>query len=570
MNDFGGGNGSRGGRSMVKFIGLNTILPILSVLLTMFVLISDCLPLGVPNEWVWLRQPLPEDLASFLDRGLPAFLSAALLIFFALTVDRRISRFRLRGVSCCLFVLTALTVFWQSSVLQTAASPHRELRPLWVLYDKYATGYYLQAVTEPRETWMVLQEYERDMSEGDVLHKGTHPPGLFLFNRASLWFTSTYPGPSSLLLNWVGVETVSAFRRLEAEATLAAPLKPDQFTALILTSLVSVLFCSTLPAVVYGLISQFTSNQDAWRVGVLAAAIPAISVFQPRSDVLYAQSGTVFLLLLIMSLKSRSMLKRLVPGTLAGVWSFACLLVSLAHLPVMMAGGLFIVLLTFRTWKQRKRARATDVKTASEDFKVNILTNHILPCVTVLFAFLLSLYLLKLWTGCFMPAVWRWNLVNHAAFYEQFPRTWWKWLPVNVIEMLFSAGLPVCIAAIYGMVRKYLANRNLVPAESERRMSRGRSEQSPSGTDTSDESSLRLLGIALATIWILLLFSGKNMGEAARLWCFITPWWLILLAGTGILSVKSAGSRSGWVVLLICQFLACAITTGRVSGYLQM
>ncbi len=570
MNEFGEENGSRGGRSMVKLIGLSTILPILSVLLTMFVLISDFLPLGVPNEWVWLRQPLPEDLASFLDRGLPAFLSATLLIFFALTVDRRISRFRLRGVSCCLFVLTALTVFWQSSVLQTAASPHRELRPLWVLYDKYATGYYLQALTEPRETWLVLQEYEREMSEGDVLHKGTHPPGLFLFNRAALWFTSTYPGPGGLLLNCVSVETVSAFRRLEAEATLAAPLKPDQFAALILTSLVSVLFCSTLPAVVYGLISQFTSNQDAWRVGVLAAAIPAISVFQPRSDVLYAQSGTVFLLLLMMSLKSRSMLRRLILGVLAGVWSFACLLVSLAHLPVIMASGLLIVLRIFMTWKRQKSARATDMKSATGDVEVNILTNHILPCVTVIFTFLLSLCLFNLWTGCFMLTVWRWNLLNHAAFYSQFPRTWWKWLPVNVIEMLFSAGLPVSIAAIYGMIRKYNATRNMVLAESSRRIPRGRSEQSFSGTHRSDESALSLLGIVLASIWILLLFSGKNMGEAARLWCFITPWWLILLAGTGILSVKSAGSRSGWVVLLVCQFLACAMTTGRVSGYLQM
>lgn len=210
------------------------------------------------------------------------------------------------------------------------------------------------------------------------------------------------------------------------------------------------------------------------------------------------------------------------------------------------------------------------MKSATGDVEVNILTNHILPCVTVIFTFLLSLCLFNLWTGCFMLTVWRWNLLNHAAFYSQFPRTWWKWLPVNVIEMLFSAGLPVSIAAIYGMIRKYNATRNMVLAESSRRIPRGRSEQSFSGTHRSDESALSLLGIVLASIWILLLFSGKNMGEAARLWCFITPWWLILLAGTGILSVKSAGSRSGWVVLLVCQFLACAMTTGRVSGYLQM
>lgn len=563
-------DGSGSARSILKLFRLSTILSTLAVLLTIFVLISDLLPLGVPKEWVWLRQPLPEDLTSFLDRGLPAFLSATLLIFFALTIDRRISRFRLSSVSCCLFVLTTLTVFWQSSVLQTASSPHRELRPLWVLYDKYATGYYVQAITEPRETWQVLQEYERDMSEGDVLHKGTHPPGLFLFNRAALWFTSTYPGPSGLLLNFVHGETVSAFRRLEAEAALAAPLTPDQFAALALTSLISLVFCSTLPAVVYGLISQFISRQEAWRACVLAAAIPSISVFQPRSDVLYAQSGTAFLLLLVMSLKSRSMPRRLVLSVLTGVWSFVCLLVSLAHLPVMMAGGFFVVLQMFITWKRQKSAQVADAKSASGNGGTNILTQHLLPCFLPIFSFVLSLCLFYLWTGCSMLSVWQWNLVNHAAFYGQFPRTWWKWLPVNIVEMLFSAGLPVCVAAIHGMVHRYVVQRNGLGADSSGRIPPGRSGQSSSVADATDALSLKLLSLSLATIWILLLLSGKNMGEAARLWCFVTPWWLILLASTGILSVKSADSRSGWVVLLVCQLLVCAITTGRVSGYLQM
>lgn len=570
MNELGSGSRMAGSGRTVKFRGLGSILPVLAVVLTMFVLIPEFPPLGVPNEWVWLRQPLPEDLTSFLDRALPAVLSAAILIYSAMVIDRRIAGFGKCGVSCVLLFLTILTVFWQYSVLQTASSPHRELRPLWVLYDKYATGYYLHALTEPRETWLVLQEYEREMSEGDVLHRGTHPPGLFLFNRAALWLTSNYPGPSSLLLNFVSVETVTTFRRLEAEAALAAPLKPDQFTALILTSLVSVVFCSTLPAAVYGLISHFTSRQDAWRACVLAAAIPAISVFQPRSDVLYAPSATVLLLLLSMSLRGRSMFWRLLLSTLAGGWLFACLLISLAHLPVLMAGALFVLLLMFAAWQRGRSATAKGMNSASADLVAKIPVNHMLPCTMIILAFLVSLYLFKRWTGCSMFSVWRWNLANHAAFYGQFPRTWWKWLPVNVMEMLFSAGLPVCLAVMRGGIQGYFRKSDEALFESKAGMPTDSSGRDSFETAESGRLSLRLLSIALAVTWVLLLFSGKNMGEAARLWCFVTPWWLILLSGTGNLSVKSGRSRVGWGVLLVCQMLVCAITTGRVSGYLQM
>ena len=35
-----------------------------------------------------------------------------------------------------------------------------------------------------------------------------------------------------------------------------------------------------------------------------------------------------------------------------------------------------------------------------------------------------------------------WNFRNHAAFYDHYTRTYWKWLLVNPIELIFAVGAP--------------------------------------------------------------------------------------------------------------------------------
>lgn len=529
------------------------------------------IPLGVDGEWLWTRHPLPEDLTSFLDRCLPALVAAAALMIYASMLERRITEFRRPAVVGALLVLTLLTGYWQSSVLQTAATPHRELRPLWVLYDKYATGYFLQAVQDPRSTFQVLQQYEREMSAGDVLHKGTHPPGLFLFNRLALWCTASSPSLSTHLPQWMNVQSITTFRRLEAEASLAAPLQPPQFAALILTAVVSFWVSACLPATLFTLLAQLTSRRDAWRFAVLAATLPAISVFQPRSDVLYAVSGLILLFLVIMSVRQRALINVLLSGCLAGIWMFSCLLVSLAHVPIVLAAAFFL-LFSLISVRSVANAEVPPSETGGSPRFCNLTsrTRLFLAALSTGLTFLCSLWAFSLSTSCNMLSIWTWNLKNHAAFYGQFPRTWWKWLPVNVLEMMLSVGLPVCLLVLSGIIRRFCSDR--VVADKLRNTETGEDRAIPEGRTVAwwNLTPLRQLSISLAVTWILLLVSGKNMGEAARLWCFITPWWLVLLADVGLPGLTSSASRRIWVWLLFCQLFVCAITTARVNGYLQM
>ncbi len=510
------------------------VAPLVGLLLTLFVLMADVIPLGVPGEWVWSRQPLPVDDAALTDRLFWPLLAGLLLIGAAIFGEVELSNLRLNRIQCVihLILLTGSTLLWHAAVLQSASSPHRELRPLWVLYDRSASGYFLRALEDRRPLPQFLAEYESEAAQGDVLHAGTHPPGLLLLNRAAL-AAARSPGSGFGRLAAAAVslqpsEAVDAFRLVETEAAIAPRLTDPQLAALAITSLGSLMICSLLPVAVYLLTSRFVPRRDAWRSAALAAVIPCIDMFQPRSDVLYPTSSLLLLTLLTGSLLQNRMLPRLTLAASGGMLLAGCLTISLAHLPTVAAALLFAVLHTLAQQEWRAGLRQT-----------------LISITTTTAAFLSCVLLLQWLTDCSLPRIWRLNLSNHAGFYLQYPRTWWKWLPVNVAEMSLATGLPAML---------------LVPAALKRAL------QSVTGSSAAARPA-GLLCLALATTWCLLWLSGKNMGEAARLWCFAAPWWLVCLAAPAGNSGQAPLKRSNWRMLLVCQLLACLATTALVSGY---
>ncbi|MCA9449571.1 MAG: hypothetical protein KC931_20795, partial [Candidatus Omnitrophica bacterium] len=79
-------------------------------------------------------------------------------------------------------------------------------------------------------------------------------------------------------------------------------------------------------------------------------------------------------------------------------------------------------------------------------------------------------------------------------------------------------------------------------------------------------------GIVLTVLltWSILWLTGKNMGEAARLWLFLTPWWIWLAAEffeliTDPRSDDPPSSRFWW--LWGTQILACLVLAARVVGF---
>ena len=121
--------------------------------------------------------------------------------------------------------------------------------------------------------------------------------------------------------------------------------------------------------------------------------------------------------------------------------------------------------------------------------------------------------------------VWSWNYRNHAGFYEHYTRTYWKWLLVNPIELAFALAAPLVLAAVLGIAFREL------------RAGWRRRAAGPYW--------------CLTAVWVLLWLSGKNMGEAARLWLILMPWAVWLSAGyfeAMLNPPRAAGRRPSFAV----------------------
>ena len=128
--------------------------------------------------------------------------------------------------------------------------------------------------------------------------------------------------------------------------------------------------------------------------------------------------------------------------------------------------------------------------------------------------------------------------------------TYWKWLLVNPVELSFAAGIPVTLAAAGSYATFTKRHWSTFP-------------------QLCDVMSFGTMALAMLFVWGTLWLTGKNSGEAARLWIIFLPW-LVWLAGP-LLAEAEAESRHRWLrpawVMLAIQLAVCLLTVAHVSGF---
>ena len=524
-----------------------SILLIAAALMGMFLVWWPQIPLGIPNEWVWNRHTAPTDVWEWLERLLPAALIGAGLFAWATLGCRKSNERAVENTSIVrwtslLVGLVAMTLSWQWALQQSAPAPYRDIKPLWIVYDKYASGYFYEAAFQIESAESLLAGYEDRMREGDVLHVGTHPPGLFMVNLAALDLARRHSSLVTLLKCVRPAETERAFRQLELEAGLAAPLTESQLAALHLVSLFTSVSAAltVLPVFLMGylLSGPAAAKLVGWKSACLYATIPAIAVFMPKSDVVYPLTMTTFLALSCAALICNRTWIRVTAATIAGITLFAGMLLSLAHLPGVVVLSGFVVLFV---WQRD----VCDLR------RVGV------SAAIILSAWAVCVVVFSMKTHCNLPVVWKLNLTNHEGFYETSTRTWWKWTLVNPLELALSVGLPLTFLVI---------------------SSARQSVSELIGAFKSRKPIVRSMSMmsAFAATWCVLWLSGKNMGEAARLWCFLMPW-LAIAGGLSLMtpSVKSDLVKNGggevmmqpFGLLLLLQLMTAVATVSRVNGF---
>jgi len=493
-------------------------------------------PLGVPGEWEWdrVRGPVVQWIPGwFLMGGVAAAYLAVVWSGLHWGMDGL-----KRNVALWLAGLSLAGFAWLGAVQEFAAPPNCLGKAAWVLYFPGSSGYFTIARSETDDVTEFLRSYENRMEQGDVLHVGTHPPGLFLLYHVALDVCERFPSVRA----WVHRLEPGSYR--ESCQVIRETARPGR---VVLTSsdravlwLVALLTQAAAVATVfplYGVMRLSVGRPAAWMAVAFWPLVPALAVFLPKSDALYPLLAMALLWSWVEGLRRRSVWL----GMTAGFLAWLGLFFSLALLPALILAGLIVVC---EGWSARMR---------EESFWPNVAW----LCAVALLGFAVPTILFWLTAELNLLRVWWLNYHNHAAFYAQYTRTYWKWLLVNPLELLWGAGAPLVVLAGVGLGRAIAADR------------RG-------GTRGSACEA-----VLAAAVWGLLWLSGKNMGEAARLWIVVMPWlaWLAAFAfDTPRAAPNSALEQDAreptrhsrartWIFALVVQMVVCVGTVSRIDGF---
>lgn len=503
------------------------ILLIGSVVLTAVVTLAPSIPLGVPGEWTWSRHAGISSFVDVVDRLVPALLCGAAFVLFAEWGRRRILQVGGRGKAGLYTLLILVAASWILSVQKSTPVAYRDIKPLWVLYDRSSSGYFIEAATRINSADEFLQAYEARMEQGDVLHVGTHPPGLFLLAFGCLEICRSSESICSLVEACHSRHEREAFRLVETETRYATALDRSELAGLQLLSLVTSIAVVLAIVPLALLCRHLFDHVTAWKCCCLWPLLPSLTIFLPKSDLLFPLTSMSALTLMVLAMQHRKTLLLAVP---AGLVLWVGLLLSLAHLPVIFLLAVFSLLRFVKFgWSTLKRD----------------------ACVLgiMIFTVAATAILFSVVYDCNLLNVWLWNLTNHESFYSEYQRSWWKWLLVNPVELAFAVGLPVAFMAFAGLkssLHQLRPNRQ-------------------SGTKKDKATAGLLVAAAAATILVLLM-SGKNQGEAARLWCFLTPW-LLLSCGHFFTQHATPENRSLFPALVATQLICALLTVSHVAGF---
>ncbi len=506
------------------------ILLIAGTAIQAFVLLTRTIPLGVPGEWVWLRVPAGTVLAFNLGCTLIVLLLYFVFLRWGISI---ISRCRLLKKSALLVALclASMTVMWNLKAIPGHVFGQAGMS--WVTYYPRMSGYFTEAVSGEQSTSQFLANYEQTARVGDYLHQGTHPPGLILYYRFLHNLCQSSPALTRIVIATETLEVTAGLDQLEDQGKASGHfLTPGQRATLWLSVLTTLFICAASVIPIYFLLARFTSPMIAFALSGLWPLIPATTLFAPKSDLLLAFFSALLVCLWTDAITSRKLLFAILTGLV--LWT--AMMTSLAIIVVAVILSLWTILDTARLFLESKKEKTSLLKSMPLIPLAGILTGLLLPCLLMWSLFDLNLL-----------SVWLINLSKHAEFYEHNSRTFPLWLLVNPIEMAFSLGMPLFMMMIFACYR--IIKERLF-------------------------SSFSLLCLSVISVWLLLVLSGKNMGEAARLWIFLLPLMLIVTA----FSWSSTSTRkektetkpiplSLWTTLFITQALLALVTIATIDPF---
>ncbi|WP_437191964.1 hypothetical protein [Planctomicrobium sp. SH527] len=487
------------------------------------VLWKTTLPLGVPGEWVWERLSLQMPLFAVI---WPAVVVALFLMGYVWLGGDWLARgTRTRRIGL-LLGLWGLGFLWLLSLVASTPGIASLSRIPFVLFYERSSGYFTQATEHRDDPGGFLKGYLTQIQDStnpeNHLHLGTHPPGLTLGLMSLSNLCDRYPGLVALIKATQPVQIRDgndAVRETEL-ARGKSHFSDADGAVLWLGALITAVMASGTCVPLYLLARRFVDPESAWWTAAIWLLVPASAAFLPKSDIMFPWLAMWAQWLWLKALDRDS----LGLGALTGIVMCVAMTLSLAFVPV--------ALIMFIQCGVLPKAATSDLPVQKMQWSR---FNVIVGGAIALGGWLLLWALLGKMN---LFAVWIQNIRNHASFYSHHVRTYIPWLFENPVELVFALGFPLAIMAIVGIV---FAFRTRPP---------------------------RYWELLLPLIvWGVLWLSGKNMGEAARLWVFLMPYpvWCASLA-ISRLTTTWLGSRT-LMVFYALQIIICIATAIRIDGF---
>ncbi len=308
-----------------------------------------------------------------------------------------------------------------------------------------------------------------------------------------LWFNKPIRGlesePVTLQADWC-TPGVQAYRA--ASPVLTGPLSQAEGASLWVGGL-GLRFAGALTVLMTYVLgcSLFGRRRAVWAAALIGVC-PALLLFSPSFDVLYACLGALAFWLLYSAVRDKSIVK----AFLAGLVTYVGLFFSLAILvPAALALAVSLV-----SWLQEKELTG---QLADKRLWV--------AAFAALVGFLAPVLALRLLTGYRSFEVWRVCYRMNALFNQASGRSFWKWALYNPVDFLIFLGVPAATLCLWGLAGSIKILRSWEKLKQ------------------AGSPPLVLFACILA-----LNFSGKNLGEVGRLWLFLTP--LAALSCAGMLA----------------------------------
>jgi hypothetical protein len=447
-----------------------------------FLVISSLLlSLAILGDWLpWLRGPAPETsewywpyLLRPMQQWWPSLFAALVTLAVGYWWIYQVEPGRQQNTAA-LMVLFACSLFLQAALIyadRTNVPAELVDRTL----SNLASGFFEPAASIDNINEL-LTNYPEAMPGFVSEHARTHPPGLILANWATIQAFSRVGWPTEPIASYVQPLRCMDLWLYGRPAAVSAALGVWAVLPLLFAAL------TVFPA--YAVAKQLLKGYAVQLATILAATLPALILFAPKSVQLYSPLTLIMFWLFHNGTMRRSSWLLLAAGVMGSVLTFFSLgNVSLFLFFILY--GLILILFSARgkdsdpLWPQKPGAMILQ------------LFSFAAGAVSIWLVFWLF-WDVPPWEVAFSGLEQHYQLVTHIRRYE-----WW--IVWNMIDLTIFSGWPLFLGYLSSLaaVIRFWKNRRL--------------------------GAVDALAITLAVVILLLNFSGSARGEVGRLWLFFMP-----------------------------------------------